>query len=193
MGKKLRTLAIDPEFRDLISPQTDEEWEQLQASILKEGCESPLTLWNSVIVDAHNHYDCAPKRIPFATLEKAFSVREVALCSSITNPLIFVCSPFRGDVETNVRQAERFCRFVYLQQSVPFAPHLIYPQFLDDDDPDERNAGLCMGIEVLNRCDELWAFGEPTAGMSFEITAAICLGKPVRRFTHDCQEVRTDG
>jgi len=102
---------------------------------------------------------------------------------------VYVCSPFRGDVEANVRQAERFCRFVYEQQGVPFAPHLLYPRFLDDDDPDERRAGLNMGIEVLKRCDELWAFGEPTAGMTHEISAAITLGKPVRRFSPDCREV----
>ena len=103
--------------------------------------------------------------------------------------MIFVCSPYRGDVEVNARQAERFCRFVYVLQGVPFAPHLLYPRFLNDDDPDERRAGLDMGVEVQKCCDELWAFGEPTAGMAFEISAAITLGKPVRRFSLDCREV----
>jgi len=106
--------------------------------------------------------------------------------------LIFVCSPYRGDVEANMRQAERYCRFVYEQQCVPFAPHLIYPRFLNDDDLDERRAGLMMGIEVLQRCDELWAFGEPTAGMALEISAAVAQGKPVRRFSPDCWEVCAD-
>jgi hypothetical protein len=107
--------------------------------------------------------------------------------------LIFVCSPYRGDVTTHVRQAERYCRFVYEQQCVPFAPHLLYPRFLDDNDPDERQAGLRMGVEVLKHCDELWAFGEPTTGMLHEITGAAALGIPVRRFSPDCREVRADG
>jgi len=34
------------------------------------------------------------------------------------HPLIFVGPPYRGDIEIYVRQAERFCRFVYLQYSV---------------------------------------------------------------------------
>ena len=105
------------------------------------------------------------------------------------HPMIFVCSPFRGDVESNVRQAERYCRFVYEQQGVPFAPHLLFTRFLSDDDPDERRAGLCMGVEVLKRCDGLWQFGEPTAGMALEISAAKSLGLPVRRFSPDCREV----
>lgn len=103
--------------------------------------------------------------------------------------MIFVCSPYRGNVKANARQADRFCRFVYEQQCVPFAPHLLFTRFLNDDDPDERYAGLCMGFEVLKRCDELWAFGKPSAGMAYEILAAITLGKPVRRFSPDCREV----
>lgn len=103
--------------------------------------------------------------------------------------MIFVCSPYRGNVEANAQRAVGFCRFVYELQGVPFAPHLLYPRFLNDEDPDERHAGLCMGVEVLKRCDELWVFGEPTAGMAYEISAAITLGKPVRRFSTDCREV----
>ena len=108
------------------------------------------------------------------------------------HPLIFVCSPYRGDVEANVRQAGRFCRFVYEQQAVPFAPHLLYPQFLDDEIPDERHAGLCMGIAFLKKCNKLWVFGEPTEGMSREIAAATALGIPIRRFSTDCREVCAD-
>ena len=103
--------------------------------------------------------------------------------------LIFVCSPYHGDVEVNVRRTERYCRFVYEQHGVPFAPHLMYLRFMDDNDPEERRVGLMMGIEVLAHCDELWAFGEPTAGMALEISAAIGQGKPVRKFSPDCHEV----
>ena len=97
------------------------------------------------------------------------------LMKILRHSLIFVCSPYRGDVETNVRQAERYCRFIFEQQAVPIAPHLLFPPvFLNDDDPGERRAGLFMGIEVLNGCDELWAFGEPTEGMALEIAGRSC-------------------
>ena len=33
------------------------------------------------------------------------------------HPLVFVCSPYRGDVESNVRQAERFCRIFFLRHN----------------------------------------------------------------------------
>lgn len=88
MEKGLRTLAIDPEFRDLISPLTGEEREMLEASVLKEGCETPLTIWNGVIVDGHNRYEiCREHRIPFAVMEKHFENRQDALMWIITNQL----------------------------------------------------------------------------------------------------------
>jgi hypothetical protein len=63
----------------------------------------------------------------------------------------------------------------------PFAPHLLYPQFLDDSVPTEREAGIVMGLAVLERCSELWCFGEDvTTGMSAEISKASALGMPIQ-------------
>ena len=96
-------------------------------------------------------------------------------------PLIFVCSPYRGDMATNTQNARRYCRLVVEQGGIPFAPHLLFTQFLHDDKAAERELGLRMGLEMLNLCDELWAFGEPTEGMRMEIAQAMHLGTPVRR------------
>lgn len=107
-------------------------------------------------------------------------------------PLIFICSPYRGDVETNTQNARRYCRFVLEQNGIPFAPHLLFTQFLNDDDDTERRVGLCLGVEMLKRCDELWAFGQPTDGMALEIQEAMRLGVRVRRFDTSCREVTAD-
>ena len=88
MEKELRTLTIDPEFQDMIPPLTEEEREMLESSILKEGCETPLAIWNGVIVDGHNRYEiCQKHSIPFAVLEKEFASREEALLWIIRNQL----------------------------------------------------------------------------------------------------------
>ena len=108
-------------------------------------------------------------------------------------PLIFVSAPYRVSVKENMRQAERCCRFVYQQRGIPFSPNLLYTRFLDDYGLEEQLAGLNLGAEVLQRCDELWAFGKPTAGMKYEIDNAISLGIPVRRFSLECQEVKENG
>lgn len=70
--------------------------------------------------------------------------------------LIYVASPYAGDIETNTQFAKKACRFVMNEGYAFFAPHLLYPQVLDEDNPDERQLGLNMGKEILGWCDELW-------------------------------------
>ena len=104
-------------------------------------------------------------------------------------PIVFICSPYRGDIEANTRNARRYCCFSYEQGGIPFAPHLLFTQFLDDSKEKERDAGLAMGVAMLELCDEIWVFGEPTPGMRMEIAAAHGMGKSVRRFDTNCREV----
>ena len=86
--KKLHTLTIDPEFRDLIPPLNDHELTMLEESIVANGCESPLIVWNGVIVDGHNrHAICQKHNIPFAVTEKEFSSREDAMLWMLRNQL----------------------------------------------------------------------------------------------------------
>ena len=104
--------------------------------------------------------------------------------------LVFICSPFAGDMEGNAKRAQRYCRFAMMQGFAPFASHLHFPQFLDDTSPAEREIGINMGLAILEYCSELWAFGQKTSpGMAVEIEKAGQLGIPIRRFTTACEEV----
>jgi len=94
---------------------------------------------------------------------------------------VFVCSPFRGDVARNVVVARAACREVVLAGDAPFAPHLLYPEFLDDDVAAERALGIGAGLAWLAVADEILVVGEPTEGMRAEIAAAETLGIPIRR------------
>ena len=86
--KKLYDLAVDPEFRDLIPPLNEEELKLLEASIVADGCESPLIVWNGVIVDGHNRYAiCRKHEIPFSIQEKDFSSRDEAMLWMLRNQL----------------------------------------------------------------------------------------------------------
>jgi len=96
---------------------------------------------------------------------------------------VFVCSPFRGDVEKNVAVARAACRQVVLDGDAPFAPHLLYPAFLDDDEPAERALGIGAGLAWLAAADEVLVVGEPTEGMRAEIAVAETLGLPIHRLT----------
>ena len=107
-------------------------------------------------------------------------------------PLVFICSPFSGDELKNAENARRYCRFAVDRGFAPFAPHLFFPQFMDESDEDERETGIFMGIILLTKCAELWVFGERiTRGMAQEIRKAESRSMPVRYFTAECEGVDT--
>ena len=96
--------------------------------------------------------------------------------------LVYIASPYAGDVERNVAFAKAACRYAAAQGCTPVAVHLMYPQFLDDRVPKEREAGLKMGQRVLAACEEIWLCGERmSAGMKAEEAEAKRLGIPIRK------------
>lgn len=100
------------------------------------------------------------------------------------NKLVYICSPYAGDVRKNVEFAKAACRYAMEQNYTPVAVHLLYPQFLDDHDPIQREAGLRMGHRVLEACDELWLCGSRiSTGMAMELQEAQSLGIPVRKIS----------
>ena len=107
-------------------------------------------------------------------------------------PLVYVASPYAGNVAHNVQMAKKYCRFVIEQQKNPIASHLLYTRFLNDKNPEEREIGRMYGLALLARCKEVWVFGEYISpGMKAEIDAATKLGKPVRYFTEKMEEKQT--
>jgi hypothetical protein len=77
----------------------------------------------------------------------------------------------------------------------PIAPHLYFPQFLDDERESERDLGIQMGLSLLKGCSQLWYFGDTvTMGMKHEIDEANRLGIPVRHIPEtDIQYDRNGG
>ena len=86
--KKLYDLTVDPEFRDLIPPLNEEELKLLEESLVADGCESPLIVWNGAIIDGHNRYAiCRKHDIPFSIQEKHFDSREEVMLWMLRNQL----------------------------------------------------------------------------------------------------------
>jgi len=103
---------------------------------------------------------------------------------------VFVCSPYAGCVKENVHNARMYSRFVFLCGCMPITPHLMYPRFLEDKDIKERDAGIQMGLILLDFCNEIWVFGQRISnGMRREIAFAEAHGILVRYFSDTCQEV----
>jgi len=109
--------------------------------------------------------------------------------ASPSKPYVFICSPFAGDIEGNTLKAIRYMRFAIVKGSIPFAPHLLYPQVLNEHDPAEREQGLTLGAAWIINCDELWVFGRTiTDGMAREIAKAMKYDIPIRYFNEICEE-----
>jgi len=95
---------------------------------------------------------------------------------------VFLCSPYRGDVERNLVVARRAAREIVLAGDTVCAGHLLFPQFLDDDVAEEREAGLRAALSWLPLCDEVLVVGDRTTeGMRRELADARAIGLRVRR------------
>lgn len=105
-------------------------------------------------------------------------------------PMVFICSPYEDDILNSERKARVFSKFAVKQDTIPVTPHLLYPQFMNEDDPADRARALFFGLVLLGKCDQIWVFGNQiTKGMAREIRKAQAKGIRVRYFTEDCKEV----
>ena len=94
--------------------------------------------------------------------------------------LVYVASPVRGDVEENLKKANKYCEYVAGCGHIPVAPHLAWQGFLQEEIPGNREKALQMGLGLLQYCSEVWVCGdEISQGMQGEITAAEKLNKPI--------------
>ena len=109
-----------------------------------------------------------------------------------TPKCIFISSRYAGDIKHNEEVAEQLCKMAMELGYAPYAPHLIYPRFLDDNRQEDRERGITCGLAFLAVCDMVWVYtGEGISeGMEQEIQHANRLGKPVILLSKDCLENR---
>ena len=106
-------------------------------------------------------------------------------------PIVYICSPYAGDIDRNVKAAQNYSRFAVDKGYIPIAPHLLFPQFMNDTDPQERELGLFFGNALMSKCSEVWVFGSfISPGMQAEIKRARWKNYRLRYFTEDLEEVR---
>ena len=95
--------------------------------------------------------------------------------------MVYIASPYAGDVEANLAFAGQAGRYCMMQGGIPVIPHMMYPAFLDDTDPAQRGLGIEMGLRLMEVCDCVWICGEHiSAGMKQELAFANGIGKEVR-------------
>lgn len=126
---------------------------------------------------------------PTAAEALANVAREDRAKANKYRPLVYICSPYSGEVEYNLNRARGYCRLAVGKGYIPLAPHLLFPQFMDDDDRQQRELGLFFALVLLGKCDEVWVFGSRLSeGMAREMEAATRRGLSVRRFSEKGEE-----
>lgn len=100
--------------------------------------------------------------------------------------MVYICSPFSGDIESNRKNAADYCQYAMSCGVTPVAPHLLFPQFLDDSIPAQRELGMRMGLELMEKCDGVWVMGDVISkGMQSEIAYAKANRIPVEYFSSE--------
>lgn len=92
----------------------------------------------------------------------------------IKNFVVYICSKYSGNVSQNTERAKEYCRLAVNLGVVPIAPHLLFPQFMSDDN--ERKRAMEMDKILLEKCDQMWVFidefGDISKGMKSEMEEA---------------------
>lgn len=107
--------------------------------------------------------------------------------------LVYVACPLAAPTKEQTDANVAFAKVAALKAMerglAPFVPHLMYPALLDDNDPEERTAGIRMDEEILSRCDLLWVCGTHLSrGVREEISFAHERGIPVEHVVFDPRE-----
>lgn len=126
---------------------------------------------------------------PYAAIANVIKEEKTERKSAF-KPLVYICSPYSGDIDINVKKASAFCRFALEKNCIPLAPHLLFPQFMNDENPKEREQAMFMNMVLLGKCNELWVFGDTISkGMAQEIEKAKKRKQLIRYFNKKLQEV----
>ena len=91
-----------------------------------------------------------------------------------TIKVVYISHPFGADPRGNAERVRKICRWLAKQGYLPLAPHIYFPQFLEEADEREVAMDFCRGM--IGLADELLVFGEPTAGMKMEMEEAERIG-----------------
>lgn len=87
-----RNFRVDNELQGFITPLTNDEYEALKESILREGCRDKLILWGNasfpVLVDGHNRLRiCEEHQIPYETMKMDFENYQAVMVWMVSNQL----------------------------------------------------------------------------------------------------------
>lgn len=170
------------------------------ASLVIDGSVSQEVLeeWDGGIIQAEKPVDILDKQGTYETIGRhskyePFKYYGQCFMGSMKNQnpalgrKVYVCSPYNAktpeQIEVNVTLAKSVCKAIVEAGNYPVAPHLYFPQFMNEKSEAEREFGIMAGLQLMNGCDEVMACvvnDYISPGMERELTyAANNLGIPI--------------
>ena len=71
------------------------------------------------------------------------------------SPIVYICSPYSGNVEHNTEMACRYSRFAVDEGCVPITPHLWLPLFLSEETERELAISLDLRLMDVGKIDQI--------------------------------------
>ncbi len=125
----------------------------------------------------------------YEAMTRIEKVEKAAARTAAFRPIVYICSPYAGDIERNTENARRYSRFAVDQHCLPITPHIYFTQFMNDAVPEEKDIAIFMNWVLMSKCAELWVFGEVVSkGMKAEIDRAKRKHMKIRYFTEEMEE-----
>lgn len=97
--------------------------------------------------------------------------------------MAYIAHPIGGDIDRNIADLLHVMEEVHDEDTYPMAPYRPSLEYLDDDDPVEREKGMEKNFEYFRRgwTDECWLTGpELSSGMQEEVRYAAEYDIPIR-------------
>lgn len=98
------------------------------------------------------------------------------------NKIAYICSPYRESKRATVAEHKEYARelvkWAINNGYTPICPHLYITEVLNDENPEERETGRRLGLELLSACSVIviGATYGISEGMHAEIEEAMRLG-----------------
>ena len=95
------------------------------------------------------------------------------------SPIVYIYSPYSGNVMHNTEMACRYSRFAVDEGYVPITPHLYMPLFISEET--ERDLAIGIDLRLMDVCSELWVCGDKISdGMRREMAYAAEIVIPIQ-------------
>lgn len=107
-----------------------------------------------------------------------------------TSKLLYVCSPYRGEVKRNKQYARELTRLAIDKGFLPVTVHLYLTEATDDNNEADRAIGMRTGQEILDHCKYILIGGKYglSQGMKAEIRRALDTGKCILTVAGDKED-----